>query len=371
MSDRSNTEHDREESAFGAMRSVSTELAKRYGMEAAGFEQTVFEVCCDTQLTRAEFAGFLLVAKEYKLNPITREIYAFKKQGGGIVPIVSVDGWISLVNSHPQFDGMEFDEKHDDDGKLISITCRLYRKDRSRPTEVTEHLSECKRDTQPWKMEHRMLRHKSLIQCARYAFGFSGIYDEEEGRIIAENKPMKDITPRPEPKRAPAPEPKKAPPAEDETTESSPTMDGVTGSSPRAADGQDGGKPESEPAPEAGNVAAAAPDPAPSLPINDPGELPEFLRRKKDEPEIDREGAEDVEEEPPADEEPEDLPMFSDGEMVRYMDDLRTRYATAPDMESVKEIRADYEAHGKPRMFPLDWQDCDELYDLAMERVNG
>ena len=33
-------------------------------------------------------------------------------------------------------------------------------------------------------MEHRMLRHKAIIQCARIAFGFSGITDEDEGRVI-------------------------------------------------------------------------------------------------------------------------------------------------------------------------------------------
>ena len=37
-----------------------------------------------------------------------------------------------------------------------------------------------------------MLRHKAMIQAARYAFGFSGIYDEDEGAKIAE---MKDVTP--------------------------------------------------------------------------------------------------------------------------------------------------------------------------------
>ena len=37
----------------------------------------------------------------------------------------------------------------------------------------------------------RMLRHKALIQCARLAFGFTGIYDQDEAeRIIIE----KDIT---------------------------------------------------------------------------------------------------------------------------------------------------------------------------------
>jgi len=97
-----------------------------------------------------------------------------------------------MVNGHPAMDGMEFDEHYSDAGKLEAITCKLWRKDRNRPISVTEHLSECKRGTDPWKMEHRMLRHKALMQCARYAFGFSGITDEDEA---ADTPGLRDVTP--------------------------------------------------------------------------------------------------------------------------------------------------------------------------------
>lgn len=179
-------------------RSVLVDMATRYGMEPAAFEATVRATCMPSskgavvQATREEFAAFLLVAREYHLNPITREIYAFPRKGGGIVPIVSVDGWVTLVNSHPACDGFEFEDHHDDNGGLVSCTCRMYRKDRGRPVSITEYLSECIRDTDPWRMKHRMLRHKAMIQAARYAFGFSGIYDEDEGRDQAE---LRDVTP--------------------------------------------------------------------------------------------------------------------------------------------------------------------------------
>jgi len=39
-----------------------------------------------------------------------------------------------------------------------------------------------------------MLRHKALIQAVRVAFGFSGIYDEDEAQRIA--KPEVNVTPR-------------------------------------------------------------------------------------------------------------------------------------------------------------------------------
>ena len=67
-------------------------------------------------------------------------------------------------------------------GKLMSITCRMYRKDRARPTEVTEYMSECLRGTDTWKQWPARMRHKATIQAARYAFGLSGIYDEDEAQ---------------------------------------------------------------------------------------------------------------------------------------------------------------------------------------------
>ncbi|EKJ46221.1 phage recombination protein Bet, partial [Escherichia coli EC1869] len=40
----------------------------------------------------------------------------------------------------------------------------------------------------PWQSHpKRMLRHKAMIQCARLAFGFAGIYDKDEAERIVEN----------------------------------------------------------------------------------------------------------------------------------------------------------------------------------------
>jgi len=173
------------------VKSVVLSMADRYGMDSRNFERTVRAICLPPdkktgrEATNEEFAAFLLVARQYSLNPLLKEIYGFMSQGGGIVPIVSIDGWMNLINSHPQMDGMVFSEVMDG-VKLVSTTCTIYRKDRAKPTVVTEYYEECRRDTVPWKMKHRMLRHKSAIQCARYAFGFAGIYDEDEGEKIAQ-----------------------------------------------------------------------------------------------------------------------------------------------------------------------------------------
>jgi hypothetical protein len=74
----------------------------------------------------------------------------------------------------------------DEDGELVGMTCRIYRSDRARPVSVTEYLAECARKTEPWATSpRRMLRHKALIQCARYAFGICGIADPDEAETIA------------------------------------------------------------------------------------------------------------------------------------------------------------------------------------------
>lgn len=168
-----------------AKKSVLMALATRYGMEPAAFEATVRATCGMAGATREEFAAFVMVCNEYRLNPTTREIFAFPKKGGGIQPIVSVDGWLNLANSHPQFDGLEVTFDHDDTGKLVSATASVHRKDRGHPVVVTEYLAECIRATDPWKMQHRMLRHKAAIQAIRYAFGFSGIMEPDEAEGIA------------------------------------------------------------------------------------------------------------------------------------------------------------------------------------------
>ena len=141
------------------------------------------------QVSDSQMSALLIVASQYGLNPWTKEIYAFPDKNNGIVPVVGVDGWARIINTHPQFDGMDFNETDD------YAECIIHRKDRGHPIKVREYLSECKRGTAPWQSHpKRMLRHKALIQCARLAFGYVGIYDQDEAERIAE---VKDINPRP------------------------------------------------------------------------------------------------------------------------------------------------------------------------------
>lgn len=163
-----------------------SKLGAVFGMENDGAEllNVLKATAFKGQVSDAQMSALMVVANQYKLNPFTREIYAFPDRQNGIIPVVGVDGWARIINEHPQFDGMEFDQNEE------SCTCIIYRKDRGRPIKITEWLAECKRENaQPWKTHpRRMMRHKSLIQCARIAFGFVGIYDPDEAERIAESR---------------------------------------------------------------------------------------------------------------------------------------------------------------------------------------
>ena len=164
----------------------AAKLGESFGMEGDGHEllQILKSTAFKGQVTDAQMAALMVVANQYQLNPFTRELFAFPDKNNGIVPVVGVDGWSRIINSHPQFDGMDFEQTDE------SCTCIIYRKDRNRPIKVTEWMAECRRDgVGPWKTHpRRMLRHKAMIQCARLAFGYSGIFDQDEAERIVENK---------------------------------------------------------------------------------------------------------------------------------------------------------------------------------------
>ena len=153
-------------------------------------KKTAFATC----RTDEEFMAMCMVANTYNLNPILKEIYAFPGKGGNVMPIVGVDGWIKMMNSNPNFDGIEFEEGED------YCTATIYRKDRAHPIKATEWLAECMGTTEPWKRwPRRMLRHKAMVQCARIAFGFGGVYDEDEARRIASVEAVADDAKRAKP----------------------------------------------------------------------------------------------------------------------------------------------------------------------------
>jgi len=191
--------HNGEQKPKGLM----ARFAEEHGLSVEAMYQTLAKTIFPTpkDATNEQIHALLIVADQYKLNPWTKEIFAFPAKGGGIVPIVGVDGWYRMVNSHPDCDGIQVTVEMQD-GKPFSATCRIHRKSWSHPVELTEYLSECKRNTDPWRNQPtRMLRHRAVVQAARVAFGFSGIYEPDEGARFAEDVPrgVREVDLEPDP----------------------------------------------------------------------------------------------------------------------------------------------------------------------------
>lgn len=192
-------------------------LAKQFNIQGDPQElvQTLKATAFKGNATDAQFNALMIVSTQYGLNPFTKEIYAFPDKQNGIVPVVGVDGWSRIINNHPQFDGMEFKYSEETTTPAGSNTkahewveCVIYRKDRSHPIVAREYLDEVYRPpfkgkfgevNGPWQSHtKRMHRHKAMIQAARLAFGFGGIYDEDEAQRIQTPETPKEAKGNPE-----------------------------------------------------------------------------------------------------------------------------------------------------------------------------
>jgi phage recombination protein Bet len=169
-----------------ASRPPHEELAAQLGIPANQICGLLKQSIMPRETSDADFLAFLQVCARYRLNPLLREIYPMPKKGGGIVPIVGIDGWCSIIQREKRFDGCSFRYIADDEGNLEMVFCTMYVKGQTHPVEIGERMNECARGTDPWKqMPYRMLRHRAYMQAARIAFGVHGICDEDEGMQIA------------------------------------------------------------------------------------------------------------------------------------------------------------------------------------------
>ena len=188
-----------------ALTTLTSKLAAKLDMGTDGSDliETLKATAFKGEVSNAQMTALMVVANQYGLNPWTKEIYAFPDKNNGIVPVVGVDGWARIINDNPQFDGMDFAQSDEmvrmpgaNSDAPAWIECAMYRKDRARPVIIREYLDETYREPfkgkfgpviGPWQTHpKRFLRHKAMIQCARMAFGYGGIYDQDEAERITE-----------------------------------------------------------------------------------------------------------------------------------------------------------------------------------------
>jgi len=123
--------------------------------------------------------SLLHLALTHKLDPMMGEVTVWVDADQQAHPNITIDGWMKIINCHPAFAGIAFEEAGTLEGQFPGvapqyISCTIYRSDRQVPIQVREYLLEAVSEHSLWKtMPRRMLRHRALQQCARLAFGIS------------------------------------------------------------------------------------------------------------------------------------------------------------------------------------------------------
>jgi RecT family len=167
-------------------KALTDEMANAYQVSPEEFVATVKTQCFPNgAASNAQLMMLLSFAKTYDLNPLAKECYAFIS-GGRMSVGVQVDGWTKIKTRRPDFDGQEFVEEFDKDGKLIATKSITYVKGRSHPTTYRAVLAEWKRDTDVWRtMPGHQLFVKAHNQGVRFAFGIPAYDPDDIERIAA------------------------------------------------------------------------------------------------------------------------------------------------------------------------------------------
>ena len=168
-----------------AGRNALTALTEQLGMSDTGETYGILKNTIMPGARDEELAAFALVCSVHRLNPLTREVYAFPTKGGGIMPMIGIDGWLKLAHQHPDYAGMSWTEGSDGSDKWCECTVFL-RSTPEHPVTIREYLSECKQPGPVWAQRpRRMLRHRATIQAIRYALGIAGVMDSDEAGEMA------------------------------------------------------------------------------------------------------------------------------------------------------------------------------------------
>lgn len=150
---------------------LMTEVAKILAVPIDELREWAKESSLLEELLKAIFR----IAKRFKLNPVLGHIAWELDAAGNYEVYIPIDGWIALIQREPRFKGLTFNQSTETENNIpLWMECAIYRSDLTQPITVREYLVELKTDHPIWQqMPRRMLRHKTMQQCVRLAFGIS------------------------------------------------------------------------------------------------------------------------------------------------------------------------------------------------------
>ncbi|RYY74426.1 MAG: hypothetical protein EOO52_12745 [Gammaproteobacteria bacterium] len=125
-------------------------------------------------------------AEKNNLSLDDKHVSGFLDRNGFVSAVVKYDGWIHLLNKTEAFDGIDFSFSERVTQVPVTqkavyewVECIIHRKDRAHPIKVREHFTDLySTEHDYWEKPNRVMRQIALSECARVAFGISGIRDE-------------------------------------------------------------------------------------------------------------------------------------------------------------------------------------------------
>jgi hypothetical protein len=167
--------HQANKNAIAVDEALLKQAAQTLELSSAQLALWVAQQGSISQSAQCTFYQYIL---RYRLHPYFQEIVFLQsgEQGKANYEVfITTNGWIKIINDHPQFAGVRFEESPHQANEIAPwIECTIYRKDRTIPTSVREYFVEAKTEHASWQAApRRLLRHRALAQCARLAFGIS------------------------------------------------------------------------------------------------------------------------------------------------------------------------------------------------------
>lgn len=145
------------------------------------------------QLTEPEMEHILAFINEYKLNPLLGEFNVLQKKGKdgnpppkGFKIAVGLDGWIKRLHTCGKFGGASFQERFNDDGSLLSVTCKLNLVGIGECSS-TEYFQEVRKNNDIWrKYPIKMTSNRAFCTAVRFYVGIAGIVNEDDASEVME-----------------------------------------------------------------------------------------------------------------------------------------------------------------------------------------
>jgi len=156
-------------------RLIQKELASAAAKLCMDSEELQAWIDLQIEVPAKTILSLLRTAKETGLDLLREEVGFTQYEDGNWQVYITVDGAIKLLNRHPAFDGVTFNQSENlIEGIPEWIECTIHRKDRSFATTTREYYLEARSEQAIWqKMPRRMLRNRAIQQCARLAFNQS------------------------------------------------------------------------------------------------------------------------------------------------------------------------------------------------------